>query len=270
MVNRPSWAPDEVDISRPSVARVYDYYLGGSHNFEPDREFAEQVLQVLPDLTVIVQENRAFLRRAVRYLCAQGIDQFIDLGSGIPTVGNVHDVTRQVAPRARVVYVDNDPVAVTHSREILADNAGSVVVTADLCDPGATLGDPLLRGHLDLARPVAVLFVSVLHFVEDDRRPVELVAEYMRATAPASYLVISHASTDAGGGVVEAQEIYNRPGSPNPMRMRSRVEVLELFGGLTLVEPGMVPLPQWRPDSPDDVPGDVDRFPGYAGVARRD
>ena len=135
-MDRPSWAPTEVDVTRPSVARVYDYYLGGSHNFECDRVFAREVLRVYPGLTAITRDNRDFMRRAVLHLCSLGIDQFLDLGSGIPTAGNVHEVAQTVNPRARVVYVDHDPVAITHSRQLLAGTEGVVAISDDLREPG--------------------------------------------------------------------------------------------------------------------------------------
>lgn len=269
MGERPSWAPDEVDITVPSVARVYDYYLGGSHNFDADRAFAQDVLAVLPDMPRVAQENRSFLRRAVRQLCAAGIDQFLDLGSGIPTVGNVHEVAQACNPGARVVYVDHDPVAVTHSNRLLGADDRVTVISGDLRKPDAVLTDPAVRDHLDLSRPVAVLLVSVLHFVADDQRPADFIAHYLAETAPASHLVISHATADATAGAADAQGLYNRQRSPNPMRMRSRDEITALFGDLTLLDPGVVRIPQWRPDAPEDVPADVDAYPGFAGVARR-
>ena len=147
-MDRPSWAPTEVDVTRPSVARVYDYYLGGSHNFESDRAFAREVLQVYPELTAITRDNRDFMRRAVLYLCSQGIDQFLDLGSGIPTVGNVHEVAQTVNPQARVVYVDHDPVAVTHSRQLLRGNDGVVAISGDLREPRRVLRDAVDGGRI--------------------------------------------------------------------------------------------------------------------------
>jgi hypothetical protein len=270
MVDRPSWAPPEVDINRPSVARVYDYYLGGSHNFESDRAFAHDVLAVLPDMPALAQENRDFLRRAVLHLVGEGIDQFLDLGSGIPTVGNVHEVAQGADPAAQVVYVDHDPVAVAHSRELLAGNDRAAVVAGDLRDPAAVLADPVLREHIDLERPVAILLVSVLHFVGDDQGPAGIIAGYTAAVAPGSHIVISHASTDGQSGAADLQDVYNRSRSPNPMRMRSRKEVTALFGDLQLLDPGVVRVPQWRPDCSDDVYPDVETYPGFAGVARRD
>ncbi|MGH3564528.1 MAG: SAM-dependent methyltransferase [Pseudonocardia sp.] len=276
MVDGPSWASAEIDITRPNVARVYDFYLGGSHNFESDRTFAHTVLAVFPDLPRIVQENRAFLRRAVLYLCHQGVDQFLDLGSGIPTAENVHEVVHRANAAARVVYVDHDPVAVTHSRELLRDNDRAVAIAGDLREPRRILDDAVTYGHLDLDRPLAVLLVSVLHFVGGEDDPVELIAEYMDPAAPGSYLVLSHARSDGQRGAAEAQKIYNQSRSPNPMWMRSRSEIEGLFGDLPMIEPGVVPIPRWRPDPADDDSDDADApvvgddYPGLAGVGRRD
>ena len=270
MVDSPSRVPADVDITRPSVARVYDFYLGGSHNFEADREFARKVLATTPEVPIIVQENRAFLRRAVRHLCAAGIDQFLDLGSGIPTVGNVHEVAQQVNPQARVVYVDNDLIAVTHSQRLLTDDDQTTVVDADLRNPDNVLANPAVHTHLNLDRPVAVLLVAVLHFIADDEHPAAFISDYMHAVGSGSYLVISHGSTDGRQGMATAHETYNQPRSPGPMWPRTREEITALFGDLTIVEPGVVRMPQWRPDSPDDVPPDVETYPGFAGVGRRD
>lgn len=272
----PSWALTEVDITRPNVARVYDFYLGGSHNFESDRTFAHTVLEVFPSLPRIAQENRAFLRRAVLHLCDQGVDQFLDLGSGIPTADNVHEVVHMANAAARVVYVDHDPVAVMHSRELLRDNDRAVAIAGDLREPRRILDDAVTHGHLDLDRPLAVLLVSVLHFVGGEDDPVELIAEYMDAAAPGSYLVLSHARIDGQRGAADVQKIYNQSRSPNPMWMRSRSEIEGLFGDLPVIEPGVVPIPQWRPDPSDDDSDDADApavgddYPGLAGIGRRD
>ena len=267
-MDRPSWAPDEVDITRASVARVYDYYLGGSHNFEADRRFAEQVLAVLPEMATVAQANRAFLRRIVRHLCDQGVTQFLDLGSGIPTAGNVHEIAAAENPDARVLYVDNDPIAVVHSRALLDGDERTEVLAADLTDPRQVLNAPLTRSHLDLTRPVAVLLVSVLHFVPDAVGPAGFVRAYADATAPGSHVVITHASDEGGhAGASRAQNLYNRDRSPNPMRMRSTEEVRALFGDLEMLEPGVVRIPMWRPEYP--VGPEAQRYPGLAGVARR-
>jgi len=270
-VDRPSWAPTEVDVTRPSVARVYDYYLGGSHNFASDRAFAREVLRVYPELTTISRDNRDFMRRAVLYLCSQGVDQFLDLGSGIPTAGNVHEVAHTVNPQARVVYVDHDPVAVTHSRALLADTGGVVAISGDLREPRLILRDAVALGDLDLTRPVAVLLVSVLHFVGDQRGPDELVAEYMNATVPGSYVALSHARSDGKRDAAATEEVYNRSRSPNPMQFRSTAEIRALFGDLTVVDPGVVHLPRWRPELGEDADPEVgEDYPALAGVGRRD
>ena len=253
-MHRPPWAPAEVDITRPSVARVYDFYLGGSHNFESDREFAQAALRAFPGLPSILRDGRDLLRRMVRFLCADGVDQFLDLGSGIPTEGNVHEVAGAANPQARVVYVDHDPVAVTHSRQLLAGLERARVVAADIREPRNVLDLAVDVGGLDLDRPVAILAVAVLHFVSDEERPAELMAEYMDALVPGAFLAISQAGRDGRPEAVDVERVYNRAGSPNAMHMRTRTEIAALFGDLELVEPGLVPPPQWRPDPADDDP----------------
>jgi len=258
----------DVDISRPSAARVYDYYLGGSHNFSADRDMARQAIALWPELPRIMQANRAFMRRAVRYLVGQGISQFLDIGSGIPTVGNVHEVAQAADPEARVVYVDVDPVAVAHSRAILAGDDRTEVVHADLRDVHGVLGDRRTVRLLDLSRPVGVLMVALLHFVPDAADPAGVLARYRRAMAPGSYLDVSHAThegqPDQAGPHVA---LYQRTGTP--MTMRSRVEVAALLDGFDLVPPGVVFLPQWHPD-PGSVGADQpERIAGFAAVGRR-
>jgi hypothetical protein len=255
-------------MDRPSVARVYDYYLGGFHNFAADREMGRQAVEIWPDLPMIMQANRAFLRRSVRYLVGAGVTQFLDLGSGIPTAGNVHEVAQQVAPQARVVYVDNDPVAVAHSRSILGVDPRTAVAQADMRDPAAVLSNPALAETLDLGRPIAVLMVALLHFVSDDDDPAGLIARFAAATAPGSYLVLSHASAERDPArAAKILELYQR--TPTPMTMRSAAEVTELMRGFDLVEPGVVYLPQWRPDPDEPLQVDPKRFSGFAAVGRK-
>jgi SAM-dependent methyltransferase len=268
-VQRPNWAPDEVDVERPSAARVYDYYLGGLHNFAADRAMAAAAVEDWPELPRIMQANRAFMRRAVRHLAAQGIDQFLDIGSGIPTAGNVHEVAQAARPDARVVYADIDPVAVAHARALLTDDPSTGVIEADMVDVDAVLGDPVTRSLLDLSRPVGLLVVALLHFVGDERRPGEVLARYRDALAPGSHLVVSHASADgAPDRAGEHQSLYRR--TATPMTMRSRDEVAGLLEGFTLLEPGIVFLPEWRPDDPSVALEHPERFTGYAAVGRRD
>jgi hypothetical protein len=255
-----------VDVERPSVARVYDYFLGGSHNFAVDRDFAERVLSVMPEVTTVAQENRAFMRRAVRYLCAEGVRQFIDLGSGIPTVGNVHEVAQTVEPTATVVYVDLDPVAYAHSRAILADNPHATVVRADLRRPVDVLADPQVRAHIDFDQPVGVLLVGVLHFMSDEDRPADIVAGYASATVPGSYVVVSHASAEGmteGGD--RAVTLYERNSAT--IVVRTTEQVVGLLSGLSIVDPGAVRLAEWRPDSAEEV--NSAEIPGVGVVGRR-
>lgn len=270
-MDRPSWAPTDVDMSEPSVARVYDYYLGGSHNFASDREFADRAMALMPTLRRTVRDNRDLLRRVVRYLCEQGVDQYLDLGSGIPTVGNVHEVAQALMPHARVVYVDHDPVAVAQGRVLLAGVDGAVAVLGDVRDHTAVLKTVFDAGVLDPSRPVAVLMFALLHFVFDDDRPQEIIAGYLDAFAPGSYLAISHGRADGEQEMRDAARIYDR--SRSPVRLRTGAEVRALFDGLSMVEPGVVLVPRWRPNPEDDrgAAEDVDEdYPGFAGLGRRD
>ncbi|WP_238413007.1 SAM-dependent methyltransferase [Saccharothrix deserti] len=259
---------DEIDLSRPSAARVYDYYLGGAHNFAVDREMAQQAIRMWPDLPLIMQANRAFLRRAVRHCVAAGVRQFLDLGSGIPTAGNVHEVARAADPGARVVYVDRDPIAVTYSRSILGDDRQTAVVKADLCRPDLVLTRPEVTSLLDFDQPIAVMMVAVLHFVPDSEDLAGIIAGYRDAVAPGSFLVVSHA-TEAGQPekAEEHQELYRR--TATPMTMRSQEQVAALFDGFDLIDPGVVYLPLWRPESLDEVDEHPERFTGLAAVGRK-
>ncbi|MFI1366558.1 SAM-dependent methyltransferase [Streptomyces griseochromogenes] len=268
-MERPAWAPRSIDISVPSVSRIYDYYLGGSHNFEVDREAARKAMEFMPGLPKIMQANRAFMRRAVRFAAEEGIDQFLDIGSGIPTFGNVHEVARAAVPGAHVVYVDHDPVAVAHSQAVLEGNESADVIAADLRKPQEILSSPQLEHLIDLNRPVALLLVAILHFVEEADDPYGAVAELREALAPGSLLILTHASYEgiplpperAEGAVDVYRDIRN------PLIMRSRDEIARFFEGYDMVEPGLVPMPHWRPESePEDE--DPYAFSGFAGVGR--
>jgi SAM-dependent methyltransferase len=270
MMERPAWAPPGIDISVPSVSRVYDYYLGGSHNFEVDREVARKAMGFMPGLPKIMQANRAFMRRAVNYAVGQGVTQFLDIGSGIPTFGNVHEVALKASAESRVAYVDHDPVAVAHSLAVLEGNEQVVVLSADLRKPREILDSPEVTELLDLERPVALLLVSVLHFIEDDDDPQGAVDELRDALAPGSLIILSHASYEglrvpeeqAGGAVGVYQSIRN------PLVMRSRQEITRFFEGYEMVEPGLVSMPSWRPGAPTDQE-DPYAFSGFAGVGRK-
>jgi len=266
-MQRPDWAPEKIDIERPSVARMYDYYLGGSHNFAVDRATAQALIDKVPDAPLMAQANRAFLRRAVQYLVKAGVRQFLDIGSGIPTVGNVHEIAQQLAPEARVVYVDIDPVAVAHSREILRDNDRAVVIHEDLRRVEHILAHPDARGLLDFDQPIAVMIVAVLHFIPDADDPAGLLRTIRQALVPGSHLVLSQASDD-GRSTTErrdAEEVYQR--TDNELVLRGRAEIGKLFDGFELVEPGLVWVPQWRSDCPEGVE-DAERAVFLGGVGR--
>ncbi|MFC0504430.1 SAM-dependent methyltransferase [Micromonospora costi] len=266
-MQRPDWAPETIDIERPSVARMYDYYLGGSHNFAADRAAAQAMVAAVPEAPLMAQANRAFLRRAVHYLTGMGVRQFLDIGSGIPTVGNVHEIAQHDAADSRVVYVDVDPVAVAHSREILAGDDRAVVVQEDLRNPERILAHPEVRGLLDFDQPVAVMVVAVLHFVSDEDDPARILRTLRDALAPGSHLVLSQASDDGRSEEerAEAERVYRR--TDNPLWVRSRAELTAFFDGFTLVEPGVVWVPQWRPESPDSAE-DAERAVFMGGVGR--
>jgi len=260
------WVPSSVDLTRPSVARMYDYFLGGSHNFAVDRETAKAIEKIYPGMAGAARANRSFLRRAVRYLCAQGVDQFLDLGSGIPTVGNVHEIAQHTNPDARVVYVDVEPVAVAHSIALLAKNDQAVAVQADLRDPDAVLTDPEVRATLDFDRPIGVLLAAALHFVPDSDDPHAAVARYRDAVCPGSYLAISHGSLegiphDSVTSGERVQAVYQRTDAQ--LVMRSTSDIARFFEGLDVVDPGVVLLPEWRPDSDDAY------ISAYVGVGRK-
>ncbi|WP_406690425.1 SAM-dependent methyltransferase [Saccharopolyspora sp. ID03-671] len=261
--------PDEVDVARPNAARVYDYYLGGSHNFAVDREMGDEAIAMWPELPQIMQANRAFLRRAVHFCVERGIRQFLDLGSGIPTVGNVHEVAQLAAPGTRVVYVDTDPVAVAYSKKLLADNPDADIVRADAREPDEVLNSDEVAALLDLDEPVAVMMVALLHFVGDEDDPREMIARYRAAMAPGSYLAISHATAEGRPDMADEHADLYKKRTATPMTFRSRVEVGEFFEGFELVEPGLVFLPQWRPVSPSEVGDNPERFTALAGVGRR-
>ncbi|MEU3187931.1 SAM-dependent methyltransferase [Streptomyces sp. NPDC006923] len=269
-MERPAWAPQGIDISVPSVSRIYDYYLGGSHNFEVDREAARQAMEFMPGLPKIMKANRAFLRRAVEFALSEGISQFLDIGSGIPTFGNVHEVAGAAVPGARVLYVDHDPVAVAHSQAVLAGRENAGVVSADLRKPEQILNSPEAARLLDLDRPVALLLVAVLHFLEDQDEPYRAVAELRDALAPGSLVILTHASYDgiplskeqAGGAVGVYRNIRN------PLVMRTREQTARFFDGFEMVEPGLVAMAEWRPDCPAEQE-DPYAFSGFAGVGRK-
>lgn len=276
--------PPGVDVTVPNVARMYDYYLGGKDNYAADREAAEKVIAVMPGSQAGARANRAFLVRAVRHLAAEaGISQFLDLGAGLPTRSNVHEVALSVNPDARVVYVDWDPVVCCHSRALVQNPERVGVVEADLRRPETILRHETTRALLDFDRPVAVMMVSILHFVDGSDDPKGIVAQYRDATAPGSCLVVSHLTGDLLAKArpeetERAKEIYRRTASP--VHLRAHQEIQGLFGGYELVDPGLVWLTGWRPEEPgpdvvqlgrtdEEAPGYGGRIPAYAGVGRK-
>ncbi|WP_433241059.1 SAM-dependent methyltransferase [Streptosporangium sp. CA-135522] len=242
------WAGRGIDVDTPSVARLYDYYLGGKDNFAADRAAAEEILSIAPEVRVAARENRAFLGRAVRFLAETGIEQFLDIGTGLPTRGNVHEVVHQIAPEARVVYVDNDPIVLAHARALLRGARNEVLVSSgDLRQPEEILKSPEIQEHLDFSKPVAVLLVAIMHFITKSDDPGRIVATLRDAVPPGSYLVLSHGSRDSRPAAVnKGVKVYKRANSP--LVLRSRQEILELFDGFELVDPGLVWLPEWRPE----------------------
>jgi hypothetical protein len=267
---RPASAADkaaEIDTTVAHPARVYDYWLGGSSNFPADREAAERVLAATPGLRSRVRANRAFLVRAVRYLAAEaGIRQFLDIGTGIPAANNTHEVAQAVAPDARIVYADNDPIVLAHAMSLLAGSpeGATQYIDGDLRDASVILR--AAAGTLDFTRPTALMLVGILHLIQDSEDPYRIVASLVEALPSGSYLVISHPASDINASQAEAQRRYNERVS-TPQTLRTRDEVARFFEGLDLVPPGIVYVHAWRPD-PGDVPpeGGVS---AYGGVARK-
>ncbi|MFF3671434.1 SAM-dependent methyltransferase [Microtetraspora malaysiensis] len=239
----------EFDPNTPNAARMYDYYLGGKDNFPSDRAAAEQVLRYVPEIPIGIRENRAFLQRAVRFLAEQGVRQFLDIGAGLPTQQNVHQVVAEVAPEARTVYVDNDPQVLVHARALLQDSPQVVVVEGDLRQPGEIMNHPEVRGHLNFDEPIAVLLLAIVHFIPDSDDPLGIIAQIRSALPPGSHMVISHVAVDERPESAPPVEgIYRRASAQFVARVSSEIE--PFFDGLDMVEPGVVNLHEWRPDSP--------------------
>lgn len=271
MTVEPGWVPPEIDTTKANVARVYDYWLGGDHNFQADRDLARTITALDPNIRATMRANRAFLGRVVRFLAGQaGIRQFLDIGSGIPTANNVHQVAQDTVPGSCVVYVDNDDVAVAHSRLLLADNPDATIIQADLREPEKILADPETQLLLDFTQPVAVFLVAVLHFIPDTGQVAGIVATLRDALAPGSYLVICHACRDEQPRLATSFEAVYNSRVTAQLVMRRREEIASLCDGFALLEPGLVWIPQWRPDSPDDVPEDPSRYWALVGVGRCD
>jgi hypothetical protein len=273
-VRRPPFADQEktldtVDLMTPNVARMYDYLLGGKDNFAADRKAVEEVVGHAPDTPFMARENRAFLRRAVRFLAESGVRQFVDIGSGLPTQGNVHEIAHHVAPDAHVVYVDVEPIVLSHGRALLANTPRVAVIQGDARRVEDILGDPELRGLIDFDRPVAVLMLAVLHFIGDHDDPPAIVARLRDAMAAGGYLVVSHvtADFDADYRVRDAGAVYEK--ATYQITLRSRAQVTRLFDGFEMVPPGLTTLSLWRPDAGAMAPPGAERQWCYAGVGRK-
>lgn len=255
-----------------TAARIYDYLLGGTHNYPADREAAAAMTATFPHIPVLARVGRAYLDRSVRYIANQGVRQFLDLGSGMPTQGNVHEVVDEVHHDGRVVYVDIDPVAVSESSEILGGSDRYVAVWGDLRDPASILANPAVRATLDFDEPIALLLLSVLHFVQGEAA-YDAVTAYVNALAPGSYLAITHLTLDGQNldqsDVDVTKDVY-RTRTATPVGERTRAEVERFFAGLELVEPGVTWIPQWRPAPGESTPFDDEpsKSSGYAGVGR--
>ncbi|SEL49890.1 SAM-dependent methyltransferase [Streptacidiphilus jiangxiensis] len=257
--------PPGIDPGRPSIARVYDFFLGGTHHVEADREVARRIADVMPDFPTVVRHNRAFVRRAVRYLLDEGVRQFVDLGSGLATAGAVHLVAQEFGADARVLYVDSDPTVAADNRSLVpAATAGSVA--ADLRDPASVLDCAEARRLLDLDRPTALLMIAVLHFVPHRDDPAGVVAGYREAVASGSFVALTHAE-DASRvpGTFEAARLYSQDVAQ--IHLRSRTEIADMLRGWELVAPGLVATPAWRPDP--EVVTPPTRLNGLAAVGRK-
>jgi SAM-dependent methyltransferase len=262
----PRRVPPPVDIHKPSTARVYDAILGGKDNFPWDRAVAARVTAAFPEAATSAMLNRQVLERAVRYLHGQGVDQFLDLGSGLPTARNTHEIAQELNPRALVAYVDNDPIVLTHARAQLAGAAATTAVTADIRHPDTIVGNPAITAFLDFSRPIGLILNAVVHHLNDDEDPYGVVTKLTSALAPGSYLQLTHFSTAAPAAAALERVLMRSIGSG---RMRSRDEITAFFDGLELVGPGVVFLPEWRPDRPVAYPLEIGGQLILGGMARK-
>lgn len=265
----PDWVADSANLDRPNPARIYDYLLGGHHNFAADRAAAQKVLEVLPRTRDAALAHRAFLRRVIRMLTAERVDQFLDIGSGLPTMGNIHELARRTLPQARVVYVDVDPVVVAHSSRILSDDPRATIIEGDLRYPSSILEHQEVVDLLDFSRPVGLTLTGVLYYVLDDELAYAATRQLIRALSPGSWVVINHLLLEEAsrGRMEKAIDDYKRAGNT---KARTRENIARFFDGVDLVEPGLVFGPLWRPEGSEDLL--LDRPEDYlalAGVGRK-
>ena len=266
----PGFAAAEIDTSKPHPARMYNAYLGGNDNYPADRAAVRQIMRAFREVRAMALANRAFMQRAVRFLGAEaGIRQFIDIGTGIPSAGNVHEVAGRAATDARVVYVDNDPIVHVHANALLTGSGTTGIVLGDLRDPVAILADPRVQELIDFTRPVALLLVAILHFIKDEEDPAGIVAALRDALPDGSYLVLTHGTQDfhPPGGADTAAAGYKN--ATAPLVLRTHEQVSAFFDGFDLLEPGLVQAPLWRPDGRRPRPRDLEKIGIYAGVGRK-
>jgi len=265
----PGFAPSEIDTSKPNPARLYDFYLGGKDNYAVDREAAAEVLRIAPEVRDMARANRALLQRAVRFLAGEaGIRQFIDIGTGIPAAGSVHEVAQGIEPGIRVVYVDNDQIVHVHANALLTGHGNTSIVLADLRDPGGILSHPKVRELIDFAEPVGLLLIAILHFVTDEEEPGRIVAALRDALPPGSYLALSHGTADFHDQAVAdaAAAVYKK--ATAPLILRDYDQVAALFDDWDVTEPGVVQVPLWRPDGKPPRSRDLAKIGIYGGVGR--
>jgi S-adenosyl methyltransferase len=263
---------EEIDTGRPHPARMYDYYLGGRDNYEVDREAAQRVIDLVPDIVPMAKANRAFMHRAVRFTAESGVRQFIDIGTGIPTAPNTHQVAQGVSPDVRVAYVDNDPIVATHAGAHLLGAPNTGFFLGDLRDPQSILGHPTIGELIDLDLPVALMLVAILHFIRDDEDPAGLVAAYRDALPKGSHLILSHATHDfhpPETGSEDANDVYRQSKATATVTVRPHAQVLRFFDGFDVVDPGLVQPPLWRPDGREPTARELSHISFYGGVGIR-
>lgn len=252
----------------PSAARIYDYLLGGKDHYPADRAVAESMIAQLPNVQLAVQWNRAFLRRVVRYLIREaGIRQIVDIGAGLPTAGNTHEIARTADLSARVVYVDHDPVVLAHARSMLQNVPNTAIIEQDLLAPDEILADPALRELIDFGEPAAFLFLSILHFVADEHDPAGLIAKLLEPFPAGSHVAISHATPDTVPEVNNVARVFDE--ATEQAHVRSRAAVRKLVAGMEIIEPGLTWPPEWRPDPGDEVPANAAESYYCVVVARK-
>ncbi|EMF01259.1 SAM-dependent methyltransferase [Streptomyces mobaraensis] len=259
------FAAEEIDTSRPHPARMYDYYLGGWDNYEVDRAAAERFIEVIPDIRPGARANRDFLLRAVRKVVESGVRQIIDIGTGIPTSPNTHEVAQEADPDVRVVYVDNDPIVATHAGAKLTNNGNASFLLADVREPERILAHPELRRMIDFDQPVALLLVAILHFIPDEEDPAGIVAALAEALPEGSCLVLSHGTTDFHSEAARAAADAYKNATAS-VTLRTYADIVPFFDGFELLDPGVVQVPLWHPDGEPPTPAELARVGFYGGV----